>query len=86
MQDWQPYPVDPFSCLAICVTIHERINYSVIILGSIIFLGLFSVFCWEVGGVIKICISTVFFHVVRFLILEGKLFQTFHFFNVYWVE
>ena len=21
-QDWQPYPVDPYSCYAICVTIH----------------------------------------------------------------
>ena len=22
VQDWQPYPVDPYSCYSICVTIH----------------------------------------------------------------
>ena len=28
-QDWQPYPVDPYSCY-ICVTIHTYIQYSVV--------------------------------------------------------
>ena len=24
-QDWQPYPVDPYSCYRLCVTIHTRV-------------------------------------------------------------
>ena len=26
VQDWQPYPVDPYSCYCICVTIHTCIH------------------------------------------------------------
>ena len=28
-QDWQPYPVDPYSCYIICVTIHTYILHTV---------------------------------------------------------
>ena len=29
VQDWQPYPVDPYSCYHICVTIHTNILRSI---------------------------------------------------------